>query len=232
MVALGAFSAFASGLDDVRAALERVGPPQPVRLRVETRTTSVQKGRSEEKVSAPIVVEHGLEGLRLTWDPAQVDRAQGASRKGSADQKSAGDLASLSPSDALELVDGARSLRRMLEGATLLSEKEGTLDGKPARVLVVRPTNKMTDEQRKDFKTFEETLTLTLGTDGLPRLSEHSVNIRMSKFLISITASQKETRRYQPVVGRLVVTSSEESSASSAIGQSGEQQTIRTVVPF
>jgi len=232
LVALLAAPAAAAGLDDVRIALEKVGPPQPVRVRVETRSTSVQKNKREEKVSAPIVVELGPEGLRLTWDHVQVDRAQEAAPGRSADQKAARELGDLSASDALELVDGVRSLRRMLAGATLLSEKEGTLDGHPARVLVVRPTNKMSEEQRKEFKTFEETLILTLGADGLPRYTEHSVNLKMSKFLISITASQRETKRYLPVAGRLVVTSSEQSSTSSAIGQSGEQQVVHTVVPF
>lgn len=222
----------AASLDDIRVALEKVGPPQPVRVRVESRSTSVQKNKREEKASAPIVVEHGPEGLRLTWDPGQIDRAQDAPRGRSAEQKAARELAALSASDALELVDGARSLRRMLAGATLLSEKEGTLDGQPARVLVVRPTNEMTEEERKEFKTYEDTLTLTLGPDGLPRLTERAVNLKMSKLLISMTASRRETRRYALVAGRLVVTTSEESSTSSALGQSGEQRMVRTVVPF
>lgn len=232
LVALLAAPATATGLDDVRVALEKVGPPQLVRVRVESRSTNVQKGKREEKVAAPIVVEHGPEGLRLTWDPGQVDRAQEAPRGHSAEQKAARELAALSASDALELVDGARSLRRMLAGATLLSEKQGTLDEQPARVLVVRPANEMTEEERKEFKTFEDTLTLTLGPDGLPRLTEHAVNLKVSKLLISMTASQRETRRYAPVAGRLVVTSSEESSTSSALGQSGEHRMVRTVVPF
>jgi len=232
LAALVAATAAASGLDDVRAALEKTGPAQPVRVRVEGRSTSVQKNKREEKVSAPIVVEHGPEGLRLTWDRGQVERAQEVPRGSSPEQKAAREMAALSASDALEIVDGARALRRMIAGATLLSEKEGALDGQPARVLVVRPVSEMTGEERKEFKTFEETLTLTVGPDGIPRLAEHSVTLKMSKLLISMTASQKETKRYAPVAGRLIVTSSDESSSSSALGQTGEHHTVRTVVPF
>jgi hypothetical protein len=220
------FPVRADGLEDLRAILDRLGPAQPIRARMEIRTAQTENGRPKGSPrTSRLVVEHGAGGLKMERDPGESERAP----SGKEGERPLG----LSADEALALVDSVPALRRQLEGATLLSDSAGTRDGAPVRILALRPRSEIDEKARKSVKKWAETLAVTLDARGIPLSSEHRVDGQVSVFLVmSAVVSTRETKRYATLSGRLVVVSSIAENAGSAFGRKGEARTEITVTPL
>ena len=125
----------------------------------------------------------------------------------------------------MRLVDPASELRRLLEGATLVSDRVEPFEGRSLRTVVFKPVPDVDDEDRKALKKYEEVVTLRLDGDGVPLAMERSLDLKFSKLLISFTLSQRESRRFARAAGRLVTVTATEESNGSGLGQSGGART-------
>lgn len=219
----------ADALADVRAALDRLSSQAPVRARVRIARTDVEKEKPkglEKKGEA--VVEHGPAGLTIRVEPEFLPKeGPRAERK-----KQEEATVRLAPKEALDLLDPAREIRELLDGAALVSDGTAPFEGKSVRTVVFRPQPDLDDEDRKALKKYEDVVTLRLDADAVPFALDRSVDLKFSKLLISFTASSRESRRFARVEGRLLTTAASEESRGSGLGQSGGSTTRWSVTPL
>lgn len=226
---LAPLSIRADALSDVRAGLEKLSTASPVKARVviSRQETEKEKPKGPEK-KGEAVVEHGASGLSIHLEPAQLPTAGTQAER----RKQEETTARLDPQTAMELVDPAASIRLLIDGAALVSDRPEAFDGKPVRTVVFRPVPDMDEEDRKSVKRYEDVVTLRLDADGVPVALDRTLDVKISKMLISFTVSQKESRRFVRASGRLLTSSATEESNGSGLGQSGGSRTRWTVTPL
>jgi len=219
----------ADALADVRAGLDRLFVTAPFRARVEISRTETEKEKPKGALKkGEAVVEHGPAGLSVHLDPNQLPRpGTKAERK-----KQEETTVRLDPGAALKLVDPGTELRQLLDGATLVSDRSEPFEGRPHRTVVFKVVPEVDEEDRKALKRYEDVVTLRLDADGLPVALDRTLDLKFSKLLISFTVSQRESRRFARVGGRLVTTNASEESTGSGLGQSGGSSTRWTVTPL
>lgn len=219
----------ADALADVLAGLDRVSPAAAIRARVEISRSETEK----EKPKGPMkkgeaVVEHGPSGLSIHLEPEWLPKAGTK-----ADQKKAEEATvRLDPGQALKLVDPGPEIRRLLDGATLVSDRPEPFEGRTVRTVVLHPAPDIDEEDRKSVKRYDDTVTLRLDSDGVPITLARTLDIKVSKMLISFTVSHRENRKFTRHGGRLVTVSATEESQGSGLGQSGGSTTRWTVTPL
>jgi hypothetical protein len=227
---------YADGLSDVRATLQKLQSDQPLRARVEIKGRHSGGESAKQKQSEEIntvMVEDGPDGLKLSWSPEQIRQ----SRKAAWEEISNPDtprsdlarLKALEGGQALNLLDAADALRRVLEKAVLREDKRENYQGKPARLLVFRIDLGLDEEERKALKSSEAVLKLWLDNDGVPLAMERDIQAKFSKFLIGYRIHEHDTRDYQRVGGRLVIIHATRDASGSGLGHSEEDHTITTV---
>lgn len=219
----------ADALADVRTGLDRVSPSASVRVRVEISRTETEK----EKPKGPVkkgeaVVEHGPSGLSVHLEPEWLPKAGTKAEQ----KKQEEATVRLDPGQALKLVDPGAEIRQLLDGATLVSDRPEPFEGRSVRTVVLHPAPDLDEEDRKSVKRYEDTVTLRLDADGVPLTLARTLDVKISKMLISFTVSHRESRRFARVAGRLVTTSGTEESQGSGLGQSGGSTTRWTVTPL
>jgi hypothetical protein len=229
LLALLPFPLRADALADVRSGLDRLSPAAPVRARVEISRTETEKEKPKGALKkGAAVVEHGPAGLSVHLEPEWLPKpGTRAERK-----KQEETTVRLDPGEALKLVDPGTQIRQLLDGATLVSDRPETFEGKSLRTVVFRVVPDVDEEDRKALKRYDDVVTLRLDADGLPLALERALDLKFSKLLISFTVSQRESRRFTRVAGRLVTTSATEESTSAGLGQSGGSTTRWTVTPL
>ena len=218
----------ADALGDLRAALDRLSAVAPLKARVEIARTDLEKEKPKAERKGEAVVEHGPSGLSLHLDPAQLPKPGTKAERKRRNEATV----RLEPDEALKLLDPARELKEMLEGATTVSEKSETFEGKAVRTLVLRPAPDLDEEDRKAVKRYEDVVTLRLDAENLPIALDRTVDVKVSKMLLSFTLAHRESRRFARHGGRLVTTAATEESRTSGLGQSGGSKTRWTVTPL
>jgi hypothetical protein len=229
LLSLLPFSLRGDALADVRSGLDRLSPAAPVRARVEISRTETEKEKPKGAAKrGAAVVEHGPAGLSVHLEPEWLPKpGTRAERK-----KQEETTIRLDPGEALKLVDPGTEIRQLLDGATLVSDRPESFEGKSLRTVVFRVVPDVDEEDRKALKRYDDVVTLRLDADGLPFALERALDLKFSKMLVSFTVSQRESRRFARVAGRLVTTSATESNSSSGLGQSGGSTTRWTVTPL
>lgn len=229
LVLLAPLPLFADALDEVRVGLDRVAASGTVKARIAISRTETEK----EKAKGPVrkgeaVVEHGPSGLSIHVAPDYLPRP------GTKAERKAREAATvrLDAGEALKLVDPAAELRQLLDGATLVADRIEPFEGKPCRTVVFEVVPDVDEEDRKALKRYEDVVTLRLDADGVPVALDRVLDLKFSKLLVSFTVSQRESRRFARLAGRLVTTSATEESAGSGLGQSGGSKTRWTVTPL
>ncbi len=219
----------ADGLADVRAGLDRLSATAPVKARVETSRQETEK----EKPKGPLkkgeaVVEHGPSGLSVHLAPEWLPKpGTKAERK-----KQEETTVRLDPGQALKLVDPAAEIRQLLDGATLVSDRNETFEGKMLRTVVLHPVPDVDEEERKSLKRYEDVVTLRLDADSVPLALDRTLEIKVSKMLISFTVTHRESSRFVRAAGRLITATASEESNGSGLGQSGGAKSRWTVTPL
>lgn len=231
--------AAADGLTDVRTLLQKLESDRPLSARMEIKTHrsggESDKQKKSEGVSA-VIVRTSPQGLDLSWTPDQVSQSRRAAWERNAhpdaDKSNLATLTALEADEALDLLDAADPLRRWLTNATLLEDKPDHYQGKPARLLSIQLDLKLPEEGRKAMKSSTALLQLWLGADGVPIAADRDIRIRFSKFFLSYRVREHETRDYQNVDGRLIVTHASHDSYGSGLGHSEESHSTTTVTPL
>lgn len=226
----------ADALDELRGRLAAMRSDSPLKARVEIRTTGRRGEEGKEKTierSGSAVVELGRQGLKLSWTPQQIAAAQQEAELRAKDEQAPApnldSLTLLKAREATALLDYAPPLALLLDGAQLLEQRDEAWQGQPARLLLIQPDFKFNDETRKLVKSHEGELRIWLDPAGLPLAMERRFKLTGSKFFISFTAEERETRQFVRAGGRLVVVQADTENSGSGFGETGSEKTRTTV---
>jgi hypothetical protein len=229
----------ADTLSDLRGTLERLKGLEAVRGRLSIQSWSRNgegKKSKEKRSGGEVQVEDGPQGLRLGWTATQIQAARkDAQAKAVNPDAATPNLETLKALDAVEatrLLGYAEHLSLLLQGAQLLEERADSYQGKPARLLVLKPEVRMSAEDKEVIKRFEVSLKLWLGADGVPVAMEEAQAYKGSKFLISFTGTRNENLTFGRVGNRLVALQCTRSSSGSGMGMTNESKTVTTLAIY
>jgi hypothetical protein len=233
---LAAVPVFADPLGDVRAALGRLPAREPVRATLELQQSVVSEGKFDnDKFAGKVAVE--LEGNSSGFHIIvprplleQLDRERNAQVR-DPKQKTAtvSALNEIVPAATVDAIDFAPTLLRLLDGGKLVSDAAGTWQGKPARVLVVRVSDRSDPEEKGRLKVSDNKLTLWLGSDLVPLAAEHIFNAKVSILVFKAEFKRKESWHLARSGDRLIRARYESTQVSSGMGQKGNESVVATV---
>ena len=239
----------ADPLADLRAALGKLTAVEPIHATYEYQRTVANEGKfGNDKFSGKAVVE--LHQLRESYFPVveleggatgyhivfprplldQVEREKEAkNRNAKLETPTANALRRIDPVETADAIDFAPALLRMLDGAKLLGDAQGTWQGKPARVLVVRVPDRLDDDDAGKMKISENKLTLWLGTDLVPLAAEHQFTAKISFLIFKAELKEKKSWHLGRVADRLVRVRYEAHQNSAGMGQKGNEVVVATL---
>ena len=227
----------ADALGDLRDALARLDGQSPVKASVEYQFWSRQGDDKQPVVTegrAAATVEDGPQGLRMSWAPdllkaaAREAQAQATDPEAKAPTRQALEgLRALTVRDALH---GAEALLRALDQAQLVEAREDTWQGRPARLLRLKISPRLSRQDRKYVKEMEASAQVWVGADGLPLAAETQVHLKGRAFLvISFEQQERETFQFAHSGGRLVVVHHTKESSGSGGGERGQRKSVVTL---
>lgn len=226
----------ADPIADVRAALTKLTAREPIRATYEMQHAVASEGRFDnDKFSGKAVVElEGEDGAFRVVIPRpmleQIEREQQAHALNV--EQATPTVSALSEIDTVETsnaIDFAPVLLRMLHGAKLVSDAQGTFQGKPVRVLILRLADRVEKEDAGKVKISENKLTLWLGADLVPVGAEHLLNAKFSVLILRGESKQKNSWYLAQVADRLVRVRHESTQSGSGMGQKSTETVVATV---
>ena len=233
-----ALSLSANGLDDLRAALQKLPGGEPVKATMEHSfwrqlMDDKKPTLSQGKVSAQ--VEDGPHGLKVTWakptllQASKELAAQEREPERSTPTRTA--LKNVDPLETAEALNHAEALLRDLAQAQVTEEKTEAWQGRPARLLVLKLTPRIPEPQKKYLKELKVEGRVWIGADGLPLAFSSNVAYKGSRLFISFEGGNTQERQFTRVGNRLVVTRaiSEERNAGFGASQQTKKTTTLTV---
>lgn len=226
----------ADPVGDVRAALGKLTGREPIHATYEYQRTVANEGKfGNDKFSGKAVVEleGGATGYHIVFPRPlldQVEREKEAkNRNAKLETPTANALRDIEPVETANAIDFSPALLRMLDGAKLLSDAQGTWQGKPARVLVVRVPDRLDEDDAGKMKVAENKLTLWLGSDLVPLAAEHQFTAKISFLIFKAEVKEKKSWHLARVADRLVRTRYEAQQNSSGMGQKGNEVVVATL---
>ncbi|HEX9501375.1 MAG TPA: hypothetical protein VGA10_06960, partial [Thermoanaerobaculia bacterium] len=187
---LAPLSVRADALTDLRATLAQLSATTPVHGAFEvtsTNTNSDEDQPSQGKASAGF--EIGEAGLRILYPKATLMQANQEARAEAADPErqtpARSGISRIHALDLAELLDGAASLTTELLTAQLIDARSAMYRGKPARVVALKLSPKLSRSASKRVKKIDATLSVWLGDDGVPIAAERSFFVKASFMLMS-----------------------------------------------
>ena len=216
--------------------LARLPATTPVRARVEHQVTFTQG--DEEKAppagTAAAAASSGPEGLRVTWSPSLLARAEAEERERlqnpdapTPTRDAVGDLRTLGLARALDAVP---EMLRWLYDARVLEDRVEPFEGAPTRVLLLQVKPAIASRDRKYVKDVEATARVWLGPDGVPLAADRRVLLKGRIFLIiTFEIEQRELLRFGRSGDRLVVVRHESDSRSAGAGERRDRHAVTTL---
>lgn len=220
-----AATARADTLADVRAALQTLHAQSPLRATYDVRVN--RTGDNPYAATATVEVRVDADGLTITFPRPMLEKL--ATQPEMGEGKSTGTrAANVQPSNVAQLLNHAPVLLRDLEKAKLIRDAPTTLNGQPARILVVNvPQSINVPKMVKADVT--RTLTLIIGPDHLPLSSEESSKFSAGILFLKMNGTAKESMTFAHRDDRLIVARRTSESQESGFGQSGRQVESETL---
>jgi hypothetical protein len=221
-------AAQADGLAELKSALGRLQGQGMVRGTLEARTMrrlGEGKEQDEQVGLATVGVEDGAGGLRLQYGREVLARldseANAQASNPNAKTPTSNALRDVEPGEVRHMLGAAASLARALEKASYQGEKSVTLDGRAARQLSFTvPIDTLSERQRKYIKTFQGSLDVWIGADGVPLASQRQVTASGRAFLVVGFDLNDEQRNTYAIAGdRLVAIRSDNNTRQSGAGE-------------
>lgn len=231
---LGASVALGSGLDDLRAALEKLRARDPIRARI----TQESKGEFDDdgqkrtrQGRATVVAEDGGSGqpLRLVYDDAVLTQAA-REQAGRRDSRGPGDaVRDLDALRVLDLLRSAESLLDDLTGARLTAETATRADGRVVRVLDLALRAPQGIDREKGFQV-ARTAKILIDADGVPVSSEVRTHTEVRRLVFKVRFDTTERNSFSPIGHRLVTLRREtENRWKASIFAEGSNDSVTTV---
>ncbi len=216
--------------------LARLPATTPVRARVEHRVTFTQGDEEQAPPAgtATAIASSGPEGLRITWSPSLLARAEAEERERLQDpdaftptRDAVSDLRTLALARAFDAVP---EMLRSLHEARVLEDEVEPFEGAPTRVLLLQVKPAIASRDRKYVRDVEATLRVRLGPDGVPLTADRRVLLKGRIFLvITFEIEQKESLRFGRSGDRLVVLRQESDNRSSGAGERRDRLAVTTL---
>lgn len=234
---LAASPAGAGTVADLRAALARLSATQPLAATLEVRSRSHGDGQDKPlQASARITVDSDAAGLQLTFAPALLQQAarEAAAHARNKDLPTPLDdlLDKLTAPNVQPMVDFGPELLRLLDGATLASQRDGMLAGQPARLLVFSVPMSPSASRQMTMKSYVGELKVWLGIDGLPLAVDEKIDVHGRKLLVSIDFATTSHYRLRVRGTRLVAVSRHVEESHSVFGHGGGSVMDAALVPL
>ena len=235
VILLHAGLAAATGLEDLRAALEKLRAKEPVHARItqENQGEFDDDGQKRTRQGrAAIVAEDGGIGqpLRLVYDDATLTQAA-REQAGRRDSRGPGDA--VRDLDALKVLDLLRPAEKLLEdltGAQLVSEKtEGAGTTAAMRVLELTLRAPRGIDQEKGFKV-ARTAKIWIDSGGNPVSSQVQTHTEVRRLIFKVQFDITEKNTFASAAHRLVVrTRQTENHWKASIFAEGSNHSATTV---
>ena len=222
------------GLDDLRAALEKLRARGPLTARI----TQESKGQFDDEGQkrtrqgrATIGAEDGGSGqpLRLVYDDAILTQAA-REQAGRRDSRGPGDA--VRDLDALHVLDLLRSAEKLLEdlsGAKVTAETAATSGGRPVRVLEMSLRAPAGIDREKGFRV-TRTARISIDADGIPVSEEIRTLTEVKRFVFKVRFDTTEKNTFGVRARRLVTLRREtENRWKASIFAEGANQSVTTV---
>ena len=235
---LATAGASADTLTPLRTTLTSFRGSQPVSATVAVQRTRKSSGRFANNQSAgeaTFGVTVDATGLHLTISPALLQQAEREAREKEADPKkmtpTRAAIDELAPLSVVESLNFSEELLRLLAIGQLTSEKRVTWQGRSARLVAMKLTEKLPPQATSVFNVVfsNDQLNLWLADDNTPLAAER-VRKGSARFLfLRGEMNSREAWHFVRRDDRLVVARFEASFAGSGFGQRGEGKTVQTV---
>jgi len=227
----------ADTLSDLKGLLPRLNGAEPIKATVDYQFWNRQGDDKKPLITegrATTQVEDGPQGLRMTWSRNTLQAAaQEAKAKALDPEKKTPTRRAIEGLKALEVSDylnGADELLRTLEQSQLVQERLDTWEGKPAKLLQLKVTPKLGQQERKYIKEMEATARVWVNSEGLPLAAETEIRMKGRALLvISFEQHQKEAFQFTRAGNRLVVLRHAQESSGSGGGEKGQSKTVMSL---
>jgi hypothetical protein len=211
-------------LSDLRTTLAQLAGTTPAHGTFDvtsTETTSDEPQPFEGKASVGFEVDSA--GLRILYPRATLAQATQEARAEAVDPNrqtpARSGVQRIHALDLAELLDAASALSVKLQNAQLVDSRSAPYRGKPARLVALKLTPKMSKGESKHVKKLEGTLSVWLGDDGVPIAAEQSFYAKASFLLMSFESTQKENWTFTRAGDRLVATHHERTENAGGFGE-------------
>lgn len=224
----------ADTLADLRGTLARLNGQEPVKANIHYQFWS-QQGDDKKPVitegKANSQAEDGPQGLKLSWSRSLIQTAAQEARAKALDPEKKTPtrraIEGLKAIDVAEYLNGSEELLRTLDQAQVLEDRADTWQGKPARLLSLKLTPHMGQQEKKYVKELEATAKVWIGADGLPLAVETRVHVKGRALLvISFEQNQKQEYQFSRSGNRLIVVHHVDESNGSGGGEKGQTKTV------
>lgn len=224
----------ADALSDLRATLAQLAATMPVHGTFEMASTSNSSDEDQPFVGkAGVGFEAGDAGLRILYPKATLAQAHDEARTEAVDPNrqtpARSGVQRIHALDLAELLDAASALSVKLQNAQLVESRPAPYRGKPARLLTLKLTPKMSKGESKHVKKLEGTLSVWLGDDGVPIAAEQTFYAKASFLLMSFESTQKESWMFARAGDRLVATHHERTENAGGFGEHTTSHTEENV---
>jgi hypothetical protein len=225
-------------LAPLRSALTSMRGTQPVNANVQVHRIRKSSGRFSNNQStggATFGVAIDANGLHVTIAPGLLEQAAREAREREVDtKKMTPTRAALDEMELLSIAESlnfSSSLLRLLSIGTVTAEQRVVWQGRPARLVTLKLTEKLPPQATSVFNVHfaDDSLRLWVAEDNTPLAAER-VRKGSARFLfLRGEMNSHESWRFVRREDRLVVAHSEASFAGSGFGQRGEGRTVQTV---
>lgn len=201
----------AGGLDETKAALEKLAADKPVQGELKVQRWQRSTGGEKPIESSGGVTFHvsdGKSGVSMRCAPGMLN------------EKAGGIIGMTNLVRVHKLLDAAPELNKQLEKAELVSDGPAKLGERAVRLLRLKVSD---DAFKKDGAQFSVQATLAeaslwVAEDGTPLASELSADLEAGMLMIKAKTHTRIQREYAVVKGRLVVAKETEETQVDAMG--------------
>lgn len=225
----------ADAFTDLRGALGKLAAREPVRATYEVQRVVKNEGKFDDDKftsKAAVDLEGDGSGVRLIYPKPLLDQIALELEARSKDPMLAAPtidaVGQIGPIPAANALNAAPALLNLLTDAKVVEDRGGTLQGKPARVVIFRLADKKQSKTGK-VTVLENKLTLWLNTDHVPLAAELVRNIKFSFLIFKGEQKSKESWHLVQVGDRLVRARLEQSEIGSGMGQNSNESTVATL---
>jgi len=166
--------ASADALTDLRTALAQLAATTPVHGSLDITATTKSSDEDKPEIGKVTVgFESGDGGLHLVYPRALLAQADQEARGEAIDPErttpARSGLSRVRPLEVADLVDAAAALNVALQNAQVTQSRPSNYHGKPAHLVVLKVTPRLSKSAAKHVKKLDSSLSLWLGDDGVSR---------------------------------------------------------------